>query len=45
MIKIEYIVGTRTVETHYKPTMAIAKWFTKQLKDTHRLGTFKFSRV
>jgi hypothetical protein len=43
MKKIEYYVGGRLVETHYKPNLAIAKWFVKQLKETHKLGKFIIS--
>ena len=45
MIKIEYFVGTKLVETHYKPNMALAQWLIKQLKITHRLGKFKMTKV
>lgn len=42
MITIEYWVNTKLVETHYKPNIAIANWFIKQLKETtHKLGKFK----
>jgi hypothetical protein len=45
MIKIEYQINGRTIETHYKQTMSIAKWYANTLKTTHRIGTFKFSKV
>jgi hypothetical protein len=45
MIKIEYQIKGKTIETHYKQTMSIAKWYAKTLRLTHRIGTFKFSEV
>jgi hypothetical protein len=32
MIKVEYYVGLKLVESHYKPNKIIAKWFINQLK-------------
>jgi hypothetical protein len=44
-IKIEYWVSSKLVETFYKPNIAIAKWFIKELKQSsnYKLGTFKLS--
>ena len=42
MVTIEYYNGNKLIETHYKPNMAIAKWFVNQLKQSGNYkGTFK----
>lgn len=42
MIKVEYYVGSKLVESHYKPNIAIAKSFVKQLKQSGNYkGDFK----
>ena len=45
MIKIEYQINGTTKETHYKPNMSIARWYVGTLKQTHRVGKFKLSKV
>ena len=45
MIKIEYQINGKTIETHYKQNMHLAKWFVNNLKYSHKVGNFKFSKV
>lgn len=38
MIKIEYYIGSKLIETHYKPTMILANYLKNVLIKTHKTG-------
>ena len=44
MYEIKYYNGKTHLETFYKPNIAIAKWYVKQLKEQGYVGTFKISK-
>lgn len=47
MYKLEYIISNRVQETHYLPSLPLAKWKKKVLANdgNHKLGTFVITRV
>lgn len=44
MIKIEYYIGSKLIETHYRSNMALANHLKNQLILTHKTGKFKTTK-
>jgi len=44
MIKIEYYIGSKLIETHYRPNMILANSLKKELIITHKTGKFKTTK-
>ena len=44
MIKIEYYIGSKLIETHYRANMALANHLKNQLISTYKTGKFVTSK-